>query len=53
MYKSKVRMPKLKKNAFDEYCDVGLCGDTNYSNGNICMVFEDNKVVSVVGKMQA
>ena len=51
IYKLKVRM--LKKNALDEYGDVGLCGDASYGNDDICMIVEDSKVVSVVGKMQA
>ena len=51
IYKLKVRI--LKKNALDEFCNVGLCGDASYGNDDICMVVEDSKVVSVVGKMQA
>ena len=43
----------LKNNALDEYGDVGLCGDASYSNDDICLIVEDSKVVSVVGKMQA
>ena len=42
----------MKKNALAEYCDVGLCGDANYEREEICMIIEESKIISVVGKMK-
>jgi len=49
----KLKVWMLKRNALAEYCDVVLCGDTNYGRGQICMIIEDSKNVSVMGQMKA
>ena len=50
-FKLKIRM--LSKDIVNEYCDVGLVGNTDYSKGNICGIIEDSQIVNVVGKLQS
>lgn len=51
MFKLKIRM--LDKDIVNEYCDVGLCGNSTYSKENICGIIESSQIVSVVGKLQS
>ena len=38
------------KNVLDKYCDVGLCGDVNYTKDDVFMIAEDSNIVAWLGK---